>query len=74
MGPTTAEMPLKIAVLAIAIPVNSGRPPAQSNAAFGHVDENPPLCPVGVGGQRLGVRRGVGVAGLTSAPKRTAKK
>lgn len=43
MGPTTAEMPLKTAVEAMAIPVCSGFRFAQSNAAFGHVDEKPPL-------------------------------
>ena len=42
MGPITAEMPLKIAVLAKAITVYSGLPPAQSKAAFDQVDENPP--------------------------------
>ncbi len=44
IGPTTADMPLKMAVDAIAMPVYSGLPPAQSNAAFGQVEEKPPLC------------------------------
>ena len=39
-----AEMPLNMAVEAIAMPVYSGLPPAHSNAAFGQVEEKPPLC------------------------------
>lgn len=43
MGPTTAETPLNSAVEAIAMPVCSGWPFAQSKAALYHVDEKPPF-------------------------------
>ena len=73
MGPTTAEIPLKIAVLAIAMPVYSGLPPAQSNAAFGQVDEKPPLY-INQCRWSMVCRPKIEDGRPTSAPKMIAKK
>ena len=43
MGPTTAEMPLKNAMLENAMPANSGFWPTHSAAALGQLEEKPPL-------------------------------
>ncbi len=56
-GPTTAETPLKIAVLASARPAYSGLPLAQSDAARGHVDEKPPLCNAAIVSTSLNTKR-----------------